>query len=110
MVRLEPRSGSEQGGVRPCVLVSHDAFNRVDAWRSVTVVPVTSSARWTKASPTTVVFEAGEAGLTKRCAALAHQVTTVERSKLVLPALGRLSQERLAEVAQALRNYLDLQP
>lgn len=109
MVRLEPRSGSEQGGMRR-ILVSHDSFNQVDTWRSVTVVPLTSSARWTKTSPTTVVFEAGEAGLTKDCAALAHQVTTVDRSKLVLPPLGRLSQERVAEVGQALRNYLDLEP
>lgn len=108
LVNLAPRSGSEQTGVRPCVLVSHDSFNTTDAWRSVTIVPITSSPRWTRETPTTVVFESGEAGLTKPCAALAHQVTTVDRAKLVRPALGRLSAKRMAALTQAIVNYLDL--
>ena len=107
-VRLSPRSGSEQGGTRPCVLVSRDNFNRNDAWQSLTVIPVTSSERWRRPAPTAVVLTAGEAGLSQDCAAIAHQVTTVDRSKFVLPAVGQLSPTRLAEVDTALRNYLSL--
>src|SRR5207249_904210 len=40
---LVPRSGSEQQGTRPVIVVSHDAFNAVAGWRSVIVVPVSSS-------------------------------------------------------------------
>ena len=69
---LLPRSGSEQKGRRPCIIVSHDAFNENTAWRSITVVPLTSSLRWLRASPTTVTFQVGECGLPKECAALAR--------------------------------------
>ena len=107
-VRLEPRSGSEQTGQRPCVVVSHNSFNSATAWASISVVPCTSSARWQKPSPTTVRLKSGEAGLSQDCAALAHQITTVDRSKLLEPSLGRLSQPRILELDRALGNYLDL--
>ena len=82
-VDLQPRSGSEQAGRRPCIIVSTDAFNLACRWRSVTVVPLTSSERWQAPSPTTVLFQAGESGLPKACAALAHQVTTIDRDKII---------------------------
>ncbi len=105
---LAPRSGSEQAGRRPCILVSHDAFTTSPAWRSITVVPLTSSPRWQVDAPTVVRFAAGECGLPKACAALAHQVTTLDPAKLVHPPLGRLTPDKLAAIAEALRNYLDL--
>ena len=40
--RLAPRSGSEQTGRRPVIVLSHDAFNTVPTWRSVIVVPVST--------------------------------------------------------------------
>lgn len=105
---LTPRSGSEQRGRRPCVLVSHDAFNANAAWGSVTVVPLTSSERWLRASPTVVLLRAGECGLSKACAAIAHQITTLDRSKLAGPPLGRLTPEKADALARALQAYLDL--
>lgn len=51
----------------------------------------------------------GEVYLAKRCAALAHQVTTVDKAKLLTPRVGVLSAERLAQLNQALRNYLALE-
>jgi len=88
--------------------VSHDSFNSVPAWQSLTVVPLTTSPRWLKASPTTVLFKKGECGLPKECAALAHQITTVDRSKLIPPVLGRLTGRKLMEINEAIRSYLDL--
>ncbi len=41
---LAPHSGSEQTGKRPVILVSSDGFNRAPGWRSVIVVPVSTSA------------------------------------------------------------------
>ena len=86
-VDLQPRSGSEQAGRRPCIIVSTDAFtdafNLACRWRSVTVVPLTSSERWQAPSPTTVLFQAGESGLPKACVALAHQVPTIDRDKII---------------------------
>ncbi|MCU1266973.1 MAG: PemK-like protein [Acidobacteria bacterium] len=40
---LAPRSGSEQQGRRPVVVISHDAFNQTQNWRSIIVVPLSTS-------------------------------------------------------------------
>ena len=53
-------------------------------------------------SPTTVALVRGEAGLTRNCAVLAHQITTIDRSKLTGDAIGRLSDRRLAEIERAI--------
>jgi mRNA-degrading endonuclease toxin of MazEF toxin-antitoxin module len=42
------RPGSEQTGRRPVVLVSHHGFNQISAWRSIIVVPITTSASGAK--------------------------------------------------------------
>ncbi len=107
-IKLEPRSGSEQQGVRPCVIISSNAFNKVSQWKSLTVVPITSSERWLKKSRTTVILTSGEANLPKESAALAHQITTIDRGKLVGQAIGRLSQDKLNELEKATLNYLEI--
>lgn len=106
-VELRPRSGSEQAGRRPCIVVSTDAFNLARGWQSITIVPLTTSPRW-RASHTVLRLKKGEANLPKGCAALAHQITTIDRSKLISPKIGTLSKERIGELEQALTNYLAL--
>lgn len=107
-VDLTPRSGSEQMGRRPAIIVSHNAFTDNPRWQSVTVVPLTSAERWRRPSPTTVLFQAGECNLPRACAALAHQVTTLDKSKILAPSIGILTPDKLAELEGALRNYLVL--
>ncbi len=105
---LALRSGSEQMGRRPGIVVSSNTFSENPRWRSVTVVPLTSSPRWQIPSPTTVAFAKGECGLPKACSALAHQVTTLDKGKILAPAIGRLTAGKIAEVAEALHNHLFL--
>jgi mRNA interferase MazF len=107
-MELAPRSGSEQAGRRPCIIVSHHAFSDNPRWRSLTVVPVTSAQRWQRTSPTTVLFQPGDGNLRRACAALAHQVTTLDKSKIVAPAVGKLAPQKMAELEAALRTYLVL--
>ena len=107
-VDLSPRSGSEQSGHRPCVIVSHAAFTENPRWQSVTVVPLTTADRWQRFSPTTVRFEAGESNLPRACAALAHQITTLDKSKVVTPPVGAVTGPKLLELEEAIRNYLVL--
>lgn len=104
-VQLSPRSGSEQQGTRPCIIVSTDAFNNVQGWQSITVVPLTSAKRWLKTSPTVTILPKGEANLPKQSAALAHQITTIDRSKLIAK-VGTVSQSILQSLEQAILNYL----
>jgi len=104
---LAPRSGSEQRGRRPVVVVSHDSFNRVPAWRSVVVVPVLTSAAQTRRGPTAIDLPAGSGGLARQSVALCHQVTTLDRQKLHR-TIGTLAPAFLARVNAGLRAALDL--
>lgn len=104
---LVPRSGSEQTGRRPVVVVSHDAFNEIPSWRSIIVVPITTSTAQAKRGPTIVELRGGTTGLSKNSFALCHQVTTLDRAKLN-KRVGVLSSEMLREVQDALKAAMDL--
>lgn len=79
---LAPRSGSEQAGRRPVVVLSHDGFNEVPSWRSIIVVPISTSKSQARRSPTAVVLSAGTAGLSSESVVLCHQIITLDRAKL----------------------------
>ena len=104
---LRPRSGSEQQGRRPVIVVSHDGFNETPHWRSVIVVPLSTSRAQARRGPTAVPIPAGTGGLKKPCVALCHQVTTLDRAKLA-KRLGLLPATLLKRVAQGLRVAQDL--
>src|SRR4051812_5161303 len=104
---LSPRSGSEQTGRRPVILMSHDAFNQVPGWRSIIVVPISTSSSQGKGGPTVVELSGGTSGLAKTSYAVCHQVTTLDRAKLT-KRLGSLPSEFLREVEEGLNAALDL--
>ncbi len=105
---LVPRSGSEQSGRRPVIVVSHDGFNQTVGWRSVIVVPVSTSEAQARRGPTAVPLNRGAGGLTKAGVALCHQATTLHRGKLS-ERLGGLSPDVLAQVEEGLKAALDLE-
>lgn len=105
--QLAPRSGSEQQGNRPVVVVGNDGFNQAPGWRSVIVVPLSTSTAQLRRGPSAVALPRGAGGLQADSIALCHQVTTLDRSKLTR-RLGRLPDELLAQVEDGLRAALDL--
>ena len=107
VAELRPRSGSEQRGTRPVIVVSHDAFNQVSGWRSIIVVPVSSSSKQAVRGPTAVQIESGVGGLARKSVALCHQVTTLDRSKLTR-RLGVLPPGDSARVDSGLKAALSL--
>ena len=104
---LAPRSGSEQRGKRPVIIVSNDVFNEVETWMSVIVVPVSSSPAQARRGPTAVPLPAGSGGLKGNSIALCHQVTTLDRSKF-FNRIGSLPGLLLAQVEEGLKNAQDL--
>ena len=104
---LVPRSGSEQTGRRPVVVVSHDGFNQTAGWKSMIVVPISTSASQARRGPTVVELPGGSAGLPKASCAVCHQVTALDRGKLSRKA-GTLPSELLRQVEGALRAAMDL--
>lgn len=105
--QLAPRSGSEQQGRRPVVVVSHDAFNEVSRWRSVIVVPVSTSSGQRERGPTAIALPAGAGGLRKSSIAVCHQVTTLDRAKLT-SLIGKLDAQLMGQLDSGLKAALQL--
>ena len=89
------------------ILLSHDGFNRTPTWRSMIVVPISTSASKSVRGPTVVVIPGNTAGLPKTSHALCHQVTTLDRAKLT-KRIGTLPSELLREVEEGLKAAMDL--
>jgi mRNA interferase MazF len=107
LAALASRSGSEERGRRPVVIVSHDAFNSIPGWRSVIVVPVSTSEAQARRGPTAVPLPRMSGGLTKDSVALCHQVTTLDRVKLER-RLGALPAALLDRVGEGLKIAQDI--
>lgn len=104
---LEPRSGSEQRGPRPVIVVSNNGFNQVPSWRSIIVVPCTTSEAQRARGRTIVPLARGTAGLAQDSVAICHQVTTLDRSKFGI-CFGTLPPDDMDAVDQAIKHALAL--
>ncbi|HXJ96290.1 MAG TPA: type II toxin-antitoxin system PemK/MazF family toxin [Terriglobia bacterium] len=89
---------------RPALVVSADALNRYAL--DVCVVPITSVNR--PRFSLRVLLEAGQAGLSRDSWAKCDQVTTLEKSLLRYPPLGRLTDETLKVIEEAIKRALQL--
>ena len=104
---LKPRSGSEQKGRGPVIIMSNDGFNAIPTWRSVIVIPLSTSERQSLRGPTAIAIPKGEAGLKEDSIALCHQLTTLDRSKLG-KHMGSLSETFITGVEEGLKAAVDL--
>ena len=104
---LKPRSGSEQSGRRPIVIVSHEIFNGAPSWRSVIVVPASTSEAQGRRVATIVSVPKRTGGLLADSAFLCHQVTTIDRTKIG-ERLGRLPDDYLREIERGLMAALQI--
>ena len=89
------------------IILSHDAFNRTPGWRSVIVVPVSTSKLQARRGPTVVELPHGVEALRRPSAAICHQVTTLDRAKLS-QRVGSLPRELLRAIEEGLKAALDL--
>ena len=95
---LDPVIGSEQGGIRPVLIIQNDLGNRFSP--TVIVLPLTS--RMGKANlPTHVPIMPPQGGVRKPSLILCEQVRTLEKSRLT-GYLGVLSGEKMQLVERAL--------
>ena len=76
---LSPVVGSEQGGVRPVLIVQNDVGNR----HSPTVIAAAITSKQDKTNlPTHIGVKAGMGGLTKDSVVLLEQVRTLDKRRL----------------------------
>ena len=95
---LSPVVGSEQGGIRPVLIVQNDVGNRY----SPTVIAAAITSKQDKTNlPTHIGLKAGPGGLTKDSVVLLEQIRTLDKRRLRERA-GRISPEAQHKVDAAL--------
>lgn len=95
---LSPVIGSEQGGVRPVLVVQNDVGNKY----SPTVIAAAVTSKLTKARlPTHIELSARMYGLVKDSVVLLEQIRTIDKRRLK-ERIGLLSPQVMARVDDAL--------
>ncbi len=96
---LSPVVGSEQGGVRPVLIVQNDVGNRF----SPTVIAAAITSRMDKAKlPTHIQLDAVGGGLARDSIVLLEQIRTLDKKRL-REHMGHLDEASMTRVDQALQ-------
>lgn len=95
---LSPVVGSEQGGMRPVLIVQNDTGNR----HSPTVIAAAITSQTGKAKlPTHIELTGQSVGLTRDSVILLEQIRTIDKSRLK-EKMGRLDGETMSKVDNAI--------
>ncbi len=95
---LSPVVGSEQGGVRPVLIVQNDIGNKYSP--TVIAAAITSQREKTKL-PTHIAIDAQNCGLSKNSVVLLEQIRTIDKKRLK-ERMGTLDNIYMDEVDGAL--------
>lgn len=95
---LSPVVGSEQGGIRPVLVVQNDIGNKY----SPTVIAAAVTSKLNKAKlPTHIELCAREYGLEKDSVVLLEQIRTIDKTRLK-EKIGELSDIKMNQVNKAM--------
>ena len=115
-VEFSPGKGSEQGGLRPALIVQNDTGN---SFGSTTVVAAITRTLPRRAYPFVVVIEPQDSGLPERSAINCGQIATIQkdgpqsplrspRGETIVRPIGRVVAAKMVEVDEALKYSLGL--
>ena len=103
---LSPVVGSEQGGVRPVLIVQNDTGNR----HSPTVIAAAITSQTGKARlPTNISLAAMSCGLPKDSVVLLEQIRTLDKRRL-REHMGRVDETMMKQVDTAIAVSFGLHP
>ncbi|MBP3284674.1 MAG: type II toxin-antitoxin system PemK/MazF family toxin [Clostridia bacterium] len=95
---LSPVVGSEQGGVRPVLIVQNNVGNKF----SPTVIAAAITSQINKAKmPTHIEIDANDYGLSKDSVILLEQVRTIDKKRLK-ERIGHLNENLMDKVNEAI--------
>ncbi|MBQ8546239.1 MAG: type II toxin-antitoxin system PemK/MazF family toxin [Clostridia bacterium] len=95
---LSPVVGSEQGGLRPVLIVQNDVGNKY----SPTVIAAAITSKMSKAKlPTHIGVFANQVGLLKDSVILLEQIRTIDKTRLK-EKMGHLDNDTMNEVNNAI--------
>ena len=101
---LSPVVGSEQGGIRPVLIIQNDVGNRY----SPTVICAAITSRMNKAKlPTHIEIDSRRCQIMKDSVILLEQIITIDKQRLK-DMIGHLDKERMRSVDEAIRVSLAL--
>ena len=101
---LSPVVGSEQGGIRPVLIIQNDVGNRY----SPTVICAAITSRMNKAKlPTHIEIDSRRCQIMKDSVILLEQIRKIDKQRLK-DMIGHLDKERMRSVDEAIRVSLAL--
>lgn len=95
---LSPVIGSEQGGVRPVVIIQNDIGNK---FSPTTIVAAITSVKNKSSMPTHVNVGKDVGGLPKDSVILLEQIRTIDKRRL-REKIGRMTDSKMKEIDKAL--------
>lgn len=107
LVDLEPVRGSEQGKVRPCIIIQNDIANKFSPVKNI--VPLTDAKNIKKWYPCLIYLKKEEFGLDKDSVAQCNQIRTIDAEKRIIKSIGHISNQKMKEIDQALKIQLALE-
>lgn len=99
---LNPVKGSEQGGIRPVLVIQNDTGNK----HSPTTIVAAITSKEEKAKLPTYV-EVGSCGVERKSLALLEQIRTIDKSRLI-KYVGELDGATVKDVNEAISISLGL--
>ena len=105
-VDLNPVKGREQSGRRPVLVLSIDLINKLPL--VVTVVVGTKGENIKKDFPTNVRVSTEESGLPMETVFLCFQIRSIDPNRFPEKAAGKISEETLEKIENAVRHCLGL--
>ena len=96
---LSPVVGSEQGGVRPVLVIQNDVGNKYSP--TVIVAAITSQINKAK-MPTHIELSGDVYGLSKDSVVLMEQIRTIDKKRLK-EKIGHMDEENTKDIDEALR-------
>ncbi len=101
---LSPVIGSEQGGIRPVLIVQNNVGNRF----SPTVIAAAITSQQSKANlPTHIPLNADTSGLSKNSVVLLEQVRTIDKKRLK-EKMGSIDESVMNDINNAISISLGL--
>ncbi len=103
-LNLNPTKGSEQSGIRPCVILQNNIANE-SKLQTVCIAPLTTSIRNT---PTGIIVEASmENNLPKKSRIELSQLRVVDKSRLQ-EKIGKIENKYHQELNKKIFSFFDL--
>ena len=80
LVDLEPVIGSEQGGIRPCLIIQNNLGN---LYSPTTIIAPITSKIFSKEFSTNVLLSKKDSKLEKESTILLNQIKTIDKSRII---------------------------